>query len=195
METIILASTSPRRSEILTNLGIPFITIAPPFAEIIPHKMKTKDIPAYFAMEKARSVISVMQEQHKESIILGVDTIVVCNNIMYGKPKDCKDAENTLKMLSGKKHTIITGIAAFNQKTQTMISATSINTIKVAQLTQKDIDWYLSKDEWCDAAGSYKIQGLFQRYIIELNGSFSSVMGLPIFELYDILIKHKYELT
>ena len=192
MKTIILASTSPRRSEILTNLEIPFITITPPFDEVTPQKMSTIDIPEYFATQKALSVLELIPAQYKDSIIIGVDTIVVCNDIIYGKPKNKKEAKQTLEALSGKEHTIISGIAAYNQKTQKMISKTSINTICVATLSETDIDWYLSKNEWTDAAGSYKIQGLFQRYIISLNGSFSSVKGLPIFEFYDILKKHGY---
>ena len=192
METIILASTSPRRCEILTNLEIPFIRITPIFDEIIPPLMDINDIPEYFATEKALSVIPLIQNPHKESIIIGVDTIVVCNDVIYGKPKNEEEAKQTLEALSGKEHTIISGIAAYNQKTEKMISKTSINKIHVATLNKTDIDWYLSKNEWTDAAGSYKIQGLFQRYIISLNGSFSSVKGLPIFELYDILEKHGY---
>ncbi len=195
MNKILLASTSPRRSEILTNLNIPFTTISPIFEEIIPPNRETLDIPEYFAREKALSVLPIIQQEHKNSIILGVDTMVVCDNIIYGKPKNIEEARNTLTMISGKKHTIISGIAAYNQLTKKMISKTSINSIKIAKLTEDDIQWYLSKNEWIDAAGSYKIQGSFQRYIIELNGSFSSVMGLPIFELYDILKMHGWVFT
>lgn len=195
MNKILLASTSPRRSEILTNLNIPFTTISPIFEEIIPPNRETIDIPEYFAREKALSVLPIIQQEHKNNIILGVDTMVVCDNIIYGKPKNIEEARNTLTMISGKKHTIISGIAAYNQLTKKMISKTSINSIKIAKLTEDDIQWYLSKNEWIDAAGSYKIQGLFQRYIIELNGSFSSVMGLPIFELYDILKMHGWVFT
>ncbi len=195
MNKILLASTSPRRSEILTNLNIPFTTISPMFEEIIPPNRETIDIPEYFAREKALSVLPIIQQEHKNNIILGVDTMVVCDNIIYGKPKNIEEARNTLTMISGKKHTIISGIAAYNQLTKKMISKTSINSIKIAKLTEDDIQWYLSKNEWIDAAGSYKIQGLFQRYIIELNGSFSSVMGLPIFELYDILKMHGWVFT
>ena len=195
MKKIILASTSPRRREILSNLNIDFTTISPIFEEIIPPKMPIADIPEYFATEKALSVIPLIQNENNNNIILGVDTMVICDNVIYGKPKDIKEARNTLTMISGKKHTIISGIAAYNQITNKMISKTSINSIKVAELTEDDINWYLSKNEWVDAAGSYKIQGLFQRYIIELNGSFSSVMGLPIFELYDILKEHGWVFT
>ncbi len=195
MEEIILASTSPRRSEILEKLGIPFTTIAPPFEEIIPSNMHINDIPEHFAREKALSVVPLLHENNKNKIILGVDTIVICEGIAYGKPNSIEEAKNTLSHLSGKEHTIISGIAAYNQLTQKMISTASINTINVTMLHENDIDWYISKNEWMDAAGSYKIQGLFQRYIRALNGSFSSVMGLPIFEFYDILNTHGYVFT
>ncbi len=194
MKKIVLASSSPRRIETLQKLHIPFSQINPPFDEVIPKNMSHSNIPEYFAQKKALSVVSLIEDK-EETLVLGLDTIVVHNNILYGKPKNIAEARNTLKNLSNTHHSVITGIAIYNTKTKKIISKTSVSQIKVKKLTETDINWYLSKNEWQDAAGAYKIQGFFQRYVFSLEGSFSSILGLPIFEFYDIMSSHGYEFS
>ncbi len=194
MKTIALASSSPRRKKILEDLSIPFIIINPPFDEVIPLDMSYGLIPEYFAREKVLSVVPLLSDKTITHVI-GLDTIVMHNNTIYGKPTDINDARKTLQSLSGTEHSVLTGIAVLNTKTNKIISKTSTNYIKVSEFTDSDIEWYLSKNEWQDAAGAYKIQGCFQRFIYHIEGSFSSVMGLPIFDFYDIMQSQEYDFS
>ncbi len=194
MKPIILASTSPRRVKILQELSIPFEQVTPFFDEIVPEKCSYNDVPELFAKEKALSVLPHIKN-YDSPFVLGLDTIIVHNNTIFGKPKDSVEAKKILKTLSGAQHSVITGIAIYNRKTELMHTKRVTSLVTIKELTDIDIDWYLQKNEWQDAAGAYKAQGYFQRYILRIEGSFSSILGLPIFEFYDIMQSQGYVFT
>ena len=206
-EPIILASTSPRRKEILEQLHIPFFSIAPPCDEKIP--ASNKEIPAgitcligikkraeYLAILKALSTAKAIEDGYcdiqKARLIVAADTLIVFRRKIYEKPKTKEEALSFLSIFSGKTHKVYTGIAVYNRETQTYISCTSVSRVRFARLSEEEKERYIESNEWCDAAGAYKIQGTAQRFIKRIAGSYSSIMGLPIFEFYEILKKSGY---
>lgn len=194
MEPIILASSSLRRQEILKSLNIPFQVMMPEIEEIIPEEIDIENAPEYFATEKVKAVVKMFPTQQTIPWILGADTVIISKNKLYGKPKSIEEAEVFLKELSGKTHYVITAIAVFNGKLNFLDTRVSKNLVTFKKLTQEEITWYLNTSEWHGAAGGYRIQGLAQLFITEIKGSYSSVMGLPISDFYDIMSKQNYSI-
>ncbi len=195
MNPIILTSTSPRRKELLSLIGIPYYIIKPTFEEVIT-KSAGKNISAYFAEQKVLSILPEIKDQHLDAyIVLGADTVILHNNTVLGKPQNKDDAKKYLKQLSNDKHIVETSMAIYNRNTSKMTIIPTENIVKVRKLSNDDIEWYLDKNEWIDAAGAYKIQGSFQRFISHIEGTQSSIMGLPLFELCDTLITQGYVFT
>ncbi len=193
---IILASTSPRRKELLTTLGISYYEVAPPFDEESATPPCNYSISEYFAKEKALSVVPLINNKYIDAtIILGSDTIIRLDDTILGKPPSKIEAQRYLELLSGKTHIVETSIACYNRNTKTMKTSRTENFVTVKKLSSKNIDWYMSKNEWIDAAGAYKIQGNFQRFISSIKGTQSSVMGLPLFELCDILDSYGFDFS
>jgi septum formation protein len=192
MEPIILASASPRRQEILKLLNIPFVPHPSQIEENIPTGMKIENIPEYLASKKVESVAKSISSNQEIPWILGADTIVTYHGKIYGKPKDRDDAKKILKTLQGTSHKVITGIALYNGKYHELITRTSINKITFSNISDEEIEWYLNSGEWYGVAGAYRIQGLGSCFIKKIDGTESSVMGLPIFELCDMLREQNY---
>ncbi|MGI5172013.1 septum formation protein Maf [Treponema sp. OMZ 840] len=198
-EKIILASVSPRRKHILKNLGIPFYTVSPSFEEIFPKGTAARNAAEYFAVQKALSSARFLAQKKgacarypDARLIAAADTLIVFKNNVYGKPKNKEEARAFLRSFSGKTHKVYSGIAVYNRETQTTISRTCISRVRFAKLCETEIDRYLNLNEWQDAAGAYKIQGFAGTFIEHMDGSYSSIMGLPIFEFYEILKEHNY---
>ena len=179
---LILASASPRRLELLKNAKInPDIIHPANIDETIRKKEKSNFYLKRISIEKALNV----QEKYKEDIILAADTIVSTNQKIIGKPVDDKEAVKTLKFLSGRNHNVKTGICVlFKNKKKFKIVSTKI---KFKSLHQKEIDDYIKTKEWIDKAGSYAIQGYAERFIIKIIGSYSNVVGLPLYETINML--------
>jgi len=194
MDPIILASSSPRRQEILKLLNIPFQVIMPNFEEIAPEDMDIEKIPEYFATKKVESVAKSLPAGMEIPWILGADTIVVYKDKIYGKPESPEQAVEFLKELKGKTHKVITGMALFNGKLHFVSNRTSINEVTFNNMSDKEIEWYVSTGDWHGAAGGYRIQGLASCFIKHIKGTNSSVVGLPIFELYDMLKEQNYSI-
>ncbi len=195
MKPIILTSTSPRRKELLDVIGLPYYIIEPQFEEVI-NEDAQKKISAHFAEQKVYSVLTSLQGKHLDAnLVLGADTVILCQNSILGKPSNIDEARAYLKKISGITHEVETSFAIYNRKTQEMISKTSTNIVHVQTLRNVDIEWYLAKNEWQDAAGAYKIQGAFQRYINKIEGTQSSVMGLPLSEFCDIVATQGYDFS
>ncbi len=196
MEPIILASTSPRRKELLELLGIPLYTIPPTFDEENSPIPKNCSVSEYFAREKLFSVLPLLEGKYTDAqIVVGVDTIIIHNKNIMGKPKSEAEAKDFLRRLSNDTHIVETSIACLNRKTNEIKTAINKNYVHVSLLSERDIDWYISKKEYIDAAGGYKIQGNFQRFISNIEGTQSSVMGLPLFDFCCILESYKYDFT
>ena len=187
MEPIILASSSPRRQQILKSLGIPYIVHPADIDETVPKGMKVDDAPEYIAARKVDAVVRKLSTEQEIGWVLAADTVVVYKNRIYGKPKDMDEAREFLKTLSGNTHKVITGVALYNGAVHYMSTRTSINKVTFAEMSDEDIEWYLSTSEWHGAAGGYRIQENGSCFIKKIEGTESSIMGLPIFELCDIL--------
>lgn len=181
---IILASASPRRKELLTQIGVKFgIMVSDKETDIDssnPVKACEKQ-----AMQKALDIEEKAALKYKEDyIIIAADTIVALEDTILGKPKDKEDARLMLERISGKKHKVYTAVCVFNSRLKTHKSFVEETAVEVAELSKEDIDFYLSKDEAYDKAGAYAIQGLFSRYIVGIEGDYYNVMGLPVGRVY-----------
>ena len=194
MEPIILASASPRRQEILKKLGIPFVVNPAEIEEDYPSGMSGVQIPEYLAGRKITAVAHKYPANYEIGWILGADTIVIHRNRIYGKPKTQEEAFKFLSELQGTTHRVITGLALFSGEKHYLSTRTSVNKITFAPMTEKEIAWYVGTGEWHGVAGGYRIQGMASCFIKKIEGSESSIMGLPIFELYDILREQNYNL-
>lgn len=179
---LVLASKSPRRSEILKNAGIDFVVRVADADETIPDGTKPEDAVVFLAARKALAV-----ERAEDETILGADTIVVLDDKILGKPKDRKDAYDMIKSLSGRVHSVFTGVCAVGNG----ISLTFAEETKVEfyPLTEDEINEYIDTCEPYDKAGAYGIQGLASKFIRAIEGDYFNVVGLPVSSVYKKIIK------
>lgn len=194
MEPIILASSSPRRQEILRLLNIPFKTVIPKIDETIPAGMALEAVPEHLAARKVDAVAHLLPVENELPWILGADTLIVAEGRVLGKPADQMEARSFLQLLQGATHKVLTGLALFNGKLLYMDTRTSVTKVTFAPMTETEIDWYIGTGDWHGAAGGYRIQGLASCFIQNIEGTSSSVVGLPIFELYDMLKVQGYSI-
>ena len=179
---LVLASKSPRRSEILKNAGIDFTVRVADADETIPNGTKPCDAVVFLAARKAMAV-----ERADDETVLGADTVVVLDDKILGKPKDREDAFNMIKMLSGRVHSVFTGVCAIGDG----ISLTFAEETKVEfyPLSDDEINEYVDTDEPYDKAGAYGIQGLASKFICGIHGDYFNVVGLPMSSVYKKIIK------
>ena len=194
MEPIILASSSPRRQEILKLLNIPFRVIMPNIDETLTSGVESEDVPELLAREKVSAVIHSLPPQQEIQWVLGADTVIVKNNKIYGKPQNQDEAEEFLKEFQNSTHTVITAIVLYNGRTKTTTSRVAKTKVTFAPMSDEEIQWYLETGEWHGAAGGYRIQSLASVFVRNIEGSQSCVTGLPIYELYDILKEQNYSI-
>ncbi|HZK19816.1 MAG TPA: Maf family protein [Treponemataceae bacterium] len=192
MEPIILASKSPRRQKILKKLNIPFMVVVPDFKEEKPENIRLEKAPEYFAAEKVKSVVNILSTNQDLGWVFSADTAIFLNNKLYGKPKNADEARRFLNDFSGKTHKVLSGIALYNGKNHYLETKTVKSLVSFKALSTKEIDWYIKTEEWHGAAGGYRVQGLAQCFIYKIEGSYSSIMGLPISDFYDILTSQGY---
>jgi septum formation protein len=175
---IVLASGSPRRGEILTNAGIPFVREVPSHIDETPRPGEApRDYVVRLAREKAESV-----EARGDRIVLGADTTVVIDGQILGKPSSPADAARMLRLLSGRGHEVITGICLRSARIH--VSDAAITRVWFAVLTGSDIAAYAASGEPMDKAGAYGIQGLASKFVERIEGCYFNVMGLPIALVY-----------
>lgn len=194
MENIILASSSPRRQEILKMMRIPFQVIAPNLDESLYTAKNPLELPEVIAKAKVQAVVRTLPPKQVIPWVLGVDTLVVMNQKIYGKPKDPDEALTFLKELQGHTHQVVTSLALYNGRTHIATMSTSIAKVTFAPMSDEEIEWYLDTGDWHGAAGGYRIQGLASCFVTKIEGTSSCVVGLPIFELYDMLKKQGYSI-
>lgn len=175
MKKFILASASPRRSEILKNAGFDFEVVASQADETIIGKIEPKIVVRMLAKRKANAVLNDVLDS---SVVLGCDTIVVLDDKILEKPKDEKDAIKMLSRLSGKTHYVYTGVCITDgAKEKTFVSETEV---EFFTLSAKTIENYVKTGEPMDKAGAYGIQGLGSILVKKIWGDYFAVMGLPI---------------
>jgi septum formation protein len=186
MKKIILASSSPRRKEILEQFGITFEVRKGNIEEKINPEEKPEQIAMSLAFEKA---IAVSKECEKGEIVIGADTIVVKNKIL-GKPQNFEEAFNMLKLLQDDIHYVITGVAVIETGTYNKFVSFEKTKVKMKPLTEEIIKRYIDTGEVWDKAGSYGIQGKGAALIEWIYGDYFNVVGLPISRLQSIFSKH-----
>jgi septum formation protein len=185
---IILASTSPRRKELLSGLDLDYEVKAPPgVEETYPPHLGKEEIPVYLARLKAAACLSQMEAN---TLLITADTIVWLDGSVYGKPQDEEDAKKMLRTLSGKMHEVITGVCLTSLEKQKVFYA--VSQVKLASLEEKEINYYVEKYKPFDKAGAYGVQEWIGYIGVEsLTGSFYNVMGLPVKMLYSHLKEWK----
>jgi len=185
MEIVTLGSSSPRRLELLSRFNFNIEVIPPDNEEIVDINLSHKENAEKISLEKLYNI--KRRFPFKETIITA-DTFISFNNEILGKPNNITDAKEMLKLLSGKKHKVITGVSIYSRKKNLILSETEITDVEFRELTDNDIEFYLSTDEWIDAAGAYKIQGIGEMLIHKIIGSYTNVMGLPIKLIYGMFV-------
>lgn len=186
MMQIVLASQSPRRSELLKQLGLNFVVRTADIDESNSMGLKASELVGYLAFEKAR-VIAEDSSLNKASIVIGADTVVVRQGTILGKPGDREDAFSMLKSLSGSWHEVMTGVAIIDVNSLKYDKILEITRVKMKALTNATINAYIDSGEPLDKAGAYGIQGLGAVLIDRIEGCYFNVVGLPISKLSDIL--------
>jgi len=181
----ILASSSPRRIDILKKAGIDFEVI---FPENIEERNISSD-PVSHVLELSRKKAESIAKRVIDSLILGADTIVVLNGEILGKPRDSEEAFKMLKKLSGKEHQVYTGISLVDNKEEKTLSGYQLTKVKFNQLKDKEIKDYIDTGESLDKAGAYGIQGMGNFLVEKIDGDLDNVIGLPLRKLKELLIK------
>ena len=185
MKKIILASNSPRRNEILENLNIKFDVLSPDADEssvdkTLPPELYVENLASLKAFAAAKKTVL-------QKIIIGADTIVALDDKILLKPKDDDDAFNMLKSLSGRVHSVYTGICVVNSHTAKSCIAYEKTDVYFRKLDDDEILRYIQTGESADKAGAYGIQGLGSLFIEKIDGDYFNVVGLPVCKLAKIL--------
>ena len=180
---LILASTSPRRREILALLGLPFEIIAPPFEEqVAPHLSIAEEV-LDFAVGKAESVA----RNHPDALVIGSDTMIAVGSEKLGKPRDRNDAKRMLVALSGKKHEIFTAVALLDGAGGAGLRIVERVHVDMRPYTEREIGNYLDCEESLDKAGGYSIQGQGAELIARISGDYLAAVGMPLKPIADYL--------
>jgi septum formation protein len=180
---LILASTSPRRREILALLGVPFEVIAPEFDEQPSSDCAVEDEVLNFAVGKAQSVA----KRHRGSIVVGSDTMILIDSTKIGKPDGIADAKRILRLLSGETHRIFTGVAMIDGLGGPGLRTVDEVTVKMRCYSEEEIERYLLCNESLDKAGGYSIQGEGRALIESIRGDYLAAVGLPLKPIADYL--------
>lgn len=183
---IMLASKSPRRQELLSDLAIDY-ELAPPIEvdEYYPTDTPAEEVAPYLSRLKAKAYQPLIDDA---TIVITADTVVIIDDKILGKPSSQEEAKETLRLLSGKSHKVITGVTVSSKRKQATFAAET--EVQFANLTDDEIDFYVETFNPLDKAGAYGIQEWIGCIgVKQINGSYYNVMGLPLHRLYDELKK------
>ena len=184
---LILASQSPRRRYLLEQAGIEFSVIPSSFDE---NSVKPSS-PDVYVRQLAESKARDISEQYAASWVIGADTIVFIDGNILGKPDSRGEARSMLERLSGKTHHVLTGYCICCHSIGRLFSDVVKTEVRFKKLTAREIDWYINSGEPFDKAGAYGIQGIGTFLVRRINGSYTNVVGLPVCEIMDFLIREK----
>jgi len=177
MMKLILASASPRRAEILRNAGFPFTVLSSAVDETPFPEESASDHVSRLAAAKAELVAA---RAVGPAIVLAADTVVALENRILGKPRSEEDARHMLEILSGRTHTVLTGVTMVRLPDAERVAFVESTLVHFAQLSEEEITRYLATEEPHDKAGGYAIQGRAGRYIPRIEGCYFNVVGLPL---------------
>lgn len=180
-EQLVLASASPRRRDLLTQIGLKFQVI-PSTAEerLLPHETPPEHV-IRLSIDKATEV--AQRDQVEGRWFIGSDTIVLCNGQILGKPEDEQHAASMLRLLSGREHLVLSGFAILDRKTGEQRVEAVTTRVRFRELTEEEIARYIASGEPTDKAGAYAIQGLGVCFVAGIEGSYTNVVGLPLCRL------------
>jgi len=176
--TLILASASPRRRELLAQAGYCFEVQA----SAVPESRRPEEDAIRFATRLAREKAEAVYARHQPAIVLGADTVVVCDGEVMGKPADPADAERMLLLLAGRTHQVVTGVAVVwgSSSPPAIEVAAELTQVTMRTLSPEEVSRYVATGEPMDKAGAYAIQGYAGRWIPRISGCYFNVVGLPL---------------
>jgi len=182
-QTLVLASASPRRLELLRQIGLIPDLVEP---ADIDESARPRELPAEVALRLARAKASAVAARHPGAWVLGADTVVACGRRVLAKPEDTAEARRFLALLSGRRHRVHGGVSIIDpcgrQRARRIAT-----TVSFKRLTVQEIDRYIDSDEWRGKAGAYAIQGLAGAFVTSVNGSYFNIVGLPLYETLSLL--------
>lgn len=183
--TLVLASASPRRSELLARVGLRFAVVP----SDLPEEVLPGEAPEQHVLRLARG--KALQVAQRDTVagrwFLGSDTVVVRDDDILGKPRDAEEAATMLAALSGRRHRVLTGIAVHDRQTGTTMAEVVATAVRFKELTEREIAGYIASGEPFDKAGAYAIQGLGAALVRDIEGSYTNVVGLPLCEILEML--------
>jgi len=199
---LILASSSPRRAEIVRNAGIAIEVCAIAVDESRRDGESHADYVKRLALAKARAAAGAQRDRREEIWVVGADTVILAGGEILCKPVSADDARRMLRRLSGTWHEVHTGLALLRRPGADSASRPAaatervleeITRVQLAPLSESELDFYIAAGEWSDKAGAYGIQGIGGRYVTRIEGCYFNVMGLPIGRLWSLLREFGWE--
>jgi septum formation protein len=182
-EPLLLASTSPRRAEILRAVGWPFEVRAPNVDET----RASEEAPVQYVKRLARMKAAAVAAQQPEGLVLGADTVVVVEREILGQPRDPDDARRMLQLLRGRWHEVLTGVSLVRAGTEGCSIVDHESTrVRFGEISDEEIEWYVGTGEPTGKAGAYAIQGRAALFIEEIQGDYFNIVGLPIRLIFEL---------
>lgn len=185
--SLILASASPRRQELLQSVGLKFKIIHPHINE----NYIAGESPQHHVKRLSNDKTTFIAKKYPGALVLGADTIVVIDDLILGKPKNKKQAADMLRRLNGREHRVFTGFTIAQEAAGICQTKVVQSTVKFKRISPPEIKWYVSCDEPYDKAGGYAVQGKGAYFIQSIRGSYTNVIGLPLCEVLEVLINLK----
>lgn len=179
---IILASESPRRQELLTLMGLNFITVPSHVEELPPEHAGPDELVRALALQKARAVAAL----YPDDCVIGADTVVDLGGEILGKPHTPENARSYLRRMQGRQHVVYTGVALLLGERTDIQSCTT--KVTFASMDEEEIDWYVSTGEPLDKAGAYGVQGPGGVFVEHVEGNYFNIIGMPLPLLYHMLL-------
>jgi len=185
MKNLVLASKSPRRKELLENIGLKFSIMEGDVDEnIVPKNLDPKLYVQELAVLKANSVAKKLP---KNTLVVGADTVVIYDGDVLGKPADSKEAFNMLKKLSGKTHYVYTGVAVLDTDSMKIVADYEKTAVTFREITDDEISFYIENFRVTDKAGAYGIQEFAGVFVSRIEGDYFNIVGLPVCKLYTLI--------
>lgn len=182
---LILASSSPRRRELLASIGAEFDVIP----SHIPEQRGEAETPEEYVARLSREKALAISQQHPDRWVVAADTTVALEDLVLEKPVDAEDAKRMLRTIAGKTHVVYTGVTLTRENPHYIDTHVATSEVRMLPLAPRDIDWYVATREPLDKAGAYAAQGLGGMFIDSIHGSFTNVVGLPLALLFQMLRK------